>query len=156
MAWDSVKIPMKWIDEITKVYDQYFKDSFDNMGLLKYHETDGPGMGALVKFKNDSFKVQILNDRGILETEISSLFGGEQFRGLEMFNSLLRLQQSDNNISQQEKRKILGTRIDYSGQRNFLVDNQASLTELLNKENYERTLKRIDALGQEKIDLQFK
>ena len=147
---------MKWIDEITKVYDQYFKDSFDKMGLLKYQEIDGPGMGALIKFKNDSFKIQILNDGGILETEISSLFGDEQFRGLEMFSSLIRLQQLDNNVNQQEKRKILGTRIDYSGQRDFLLDSQSVLAELLNKENYERTLKRIDILGQERFDLQFK
>ncbi len=147
---------MKWIDEITKVYDQYFKDSFDKLGLLKYQEMDGPGMGALIKFKNDSFKIQILNDRGILETEISSLYGDEQFRGLEMFSSLLRLEQLDKNANQQEKRKILGTRIDYSGQRDFIVDNQAVLTELLNKENYERTLKRIDGLGQERFDLLFK
>ena len=142
---------MKWIDDIIKVYDQYFKDSFDKLGLLKYQEMDGPGMGALIKFKNKSFKIQILNDRGILETEISSVFGDEQFRGLEMFNSLLRLQQLDNKVSQQEKRKILRTRIDYAGQRDFLMDNQATLTELLNKDNYERTLKKIDALGQEKI-----
>jgi hypothetical protein len=147
---------MKWIDEIIKVYDQFFKDSFDKLGLVKYQEMDGPGMGALIKFKNNSFKIQILNDRGILETEISSLVGDEQFRGLEMFNSLLRLRQLDNNVSLQERRKILGTRIDYVGQRDFLTDNQATLIELLNKDNYERTLKEIDALGQERFDLQFK
>jgi hypothetical protein len=147
---------MKWIDEIIKVYDQFFKDSSDKLGLVKYQEMDGPGMGALIKFKNNSFKIQILNDRGILETEISSLVGDEQFRGLEMFNSLLRLRQLDNNVSLQERRKILGTRIDYAGQRDFLMDNQATLIELLNKNNYERTLKKIDALGQERFDLQFK
>lgn len=147
---------MKWIDEIIKVYGQFFKDSFDKLGLVKYQEMDGPGMGALIKFKNKSFKIQILNDRGILETEISSVFGDEQFRGLEMFNSLIRLEQLDNNASQQEKRKILGTRIDYAAQRDFLVDNQSTLAELLNKNNYERTLERIDALGQERFDLQFK
>jgi hypothetical protein len=147
---------MKWIDEIIKVYDQFLKDSFDKLGLVKYQEMDGPGMGALIKFKNNSFKIQILNDRGILETEISSLVGDEQFRGLEMFNSLLRLRQLDNNVSLQERRKILGTRIDYAGQRDFLMDNQATLIELLNKDNYERTLKEIDALGQERFDLQFK
>ena len=147
---------MKWIDEIIKVYDQFLKDSFDKLGLVKYQEMDGPGMGALIKFKNNSFKIQILNDRGILVTEISSLVGDEQFRGLEMFNSLLRLRQLDNNVSLQERRKILGTRIDYAGQRDFLMDNQATLIELLNKDNYERTLKEIDALGQERFDLQFK
>jgi hypothetical protein len=147
---------MKWMDEIIKVYDQYFKDLFLKLGLVKYQEMDGPGMGALIKFKNNSFKIQILNDRGILETEISSVFGEEQFRGLELYYSLLRLQELNNNVCIQERRKILGTRIDYAGQRDFLVNNQATLIELLSKDNYEQTLKKIDALGQERFDLQFK
>jgi len=102
---------MPWIDEINKAYNEYFKDSFDELGLLRYEEMDGAGMGALIKFKNDSFKLQILNDRGILETEISSLYGDEQFRGIELFNSFLQLE-TVKNISEQDKRKILSTRVD--------------------------------------------
>jgi hypothetical protein len=147
---------MNWIDEITKVYSQYFKGSFDKLGLLKYEEVEGQGMGALIKFKNHLFRVQILNDRGILETEISSLFGAEQFRGIEMFSSFLSLQQLDNKVNQQERSRILCTRLDYSGQRDFLVNNDSVLAEIRNKENYIETLKRIDALGQERFDLQFR
>ena len=147
---------MKWIDDISKIFDQYFKDSFDKMGLLKYEQMEGPGMGALIKFKNDSFKIQIRNDRGILETEIAPLFGDEQFRGLEIYSSLIRLHQLDNKVDKLERRKILGRRIDHAGQRDFLVDNQVKLTKLLNRENYERTLQQIDGLGQGRFDLQFK
>ena len=146
---------MKWVDEIAKVYDQYFRESFHQLGLLKYQEMDGPGMGALMKFKNDSFRIQILNDREILETEISSLFGDEQFRGLELFSSFLQLQQVGNSVNYYKKRRILRTKIDFSGQRGFLLDNHVALAELLNKKNYEQTLKRIDELGRERFDMQF-
>ena len=143
---------MKWIDEVTKVYQQYFKESLDKLGFLKYEEMDGHGMGALIKLKNNSFKVQILNDRGILETDISSLFGHEQFIGVSLFNSFIRLCQLDSDMSQLERRKILGTILDYSGQRDFLVANHATLAELLSEENYRQTLKRIEAIGRERFE----
>lgn len=146
---------MTWIDDIRKVHNEYFSDSFDKLGLVKYEEMDGPGMGALIKFKNDSFRLQIVNDKGLLETEISPLYGDEEFRGLEMFNSLLQLG-TKKDVSESEKRKILGTRLDYVGQRNFLLDNSEQLKVLLEKKNYKDTLKRIDTSGQERFGLLFK
>ena len=141
---------MTWIDDINKVHTEYFKDSFDKLGLVKYEEIDGPGMGALIKFKNDSFRLQILNDRGLLEMDISSLHGEEQFRGVEMFNSFLRLE-TNKNLNESKRKIILGTRLDYVGQRDFLLGNSDQLQRLLSKKNYKDTLKRIDILGQEKF-----
>lgn len=139
---------MKWIDDLTAVYDQYFNDSFDRLGFSKYEEVDGPGMGALMKFRNDSFKIRLLNDKGIIETGLSSLFGDEQFVGLEIFASLLKLQQSDGNFGRQEIRKILGTRMGFAEQRDFTVQHHVVLAELLNQENHGQTLKTIGALVQ--------
>ena len=144
---------MKWIDEVNQVYEQHFKDSFDRLGLLKYEQMEGPGMGALIKFKNSSFKVQILNDRGILETNIASLIEPEQFIDVSLLSSFIRLQQLDKNKSQLERRKILGTVLDYPGQRDFLLDNHATLADMLSKENYGQTLKEILAIGRERFDL---
>jgi hypothetical protein len=141
---------MTWIDDIKKVYSEFFRDSFAQLGLIKYEEMDGPGMGALIKFKNDSFRLQIINDRGLLEMDISPLDGDEQFRGIELFNSFLQLE-TNKNLSDLEKKKILGTRLDYVGQGNFLLNNVHRLKKLLDKKNYKETLKRIDALGQERF-----
>lgn len=80
-----------------------------------------PGYGALIKFKNDFFRLQIINDRGLLEIDISSLHGVEQFRGIEIFNALLLLEEN-NNVSESERKKILGTRLDYTGQSDFLLE----------------------------------
>jgi hypothetical protein len=112
-------------------------------------------MGALIKFKNDSFRLQIINDRGLLEMDISPLHGDEEFRGVEMLNSLLQLE-TYKNVSESAKKKILGTRLDYVGQRNFLLDNSERLKDLLDKKNYKDTLKRIDTIGQERFSLLFK
>ncbi len=146
---------MTWIDDIKKIYSEYFKDSFDKLGLKKYEEMDGHGMGALIKFKNDSFRLQIINDRGILEMDISPSYGDEQFRGIEMFNSLLDLE-SKKMLSELERKEILGTRLDYVRQASFLLVNADRLKDLLDKKNYKDTLKRIDILGQERFGFQFK
>ncbi|MBX2956289.1 MAG: hypothetical protein KF846_09040 [Cyclobacteriaceae bacterium] len=146
---------MTWIDDIRRVYGEYFKDAFDKLGLKKYEEMDGPGMGALVKFKNDSFRLQIINDKGLLEMDISPSHGDEQFRGIEMFNSFLQLG-TNNKLSELERKIILGTRLDYAGQANFLLANADRLKYLLDNKNYKDTLKRIDALGQERLRFQFK
>lgn len=146
---------MTWIDDIRKVYAEYFKDTFDKLGLKKYEEMDGPGTGALIKFKNDSFRLQIINDRGLLEMNISPLHGDEQFRGIEMFNSFLQLG-TNKKLSELERKIIIGTRLDYAGQVNFLLDNAEQLKDLLDKKNYKDALKRIDALGQERFRFQFK
>lgn len=142
--------PMELLDEVKKVYDEYFKEAFDQLGLLKYEEYKNE-MGALIKFKNTSFRVLIAIDRGVSEIDISRLFGYEQFIPLEFFNSLLRLQRLDNKASQEERRQILGTRLDYSGQRDFLLDNHSTLSELLSKANYRQTLERIEAIGRERF-----
>jgi hypothetical protein len=145
---------MTWIDDIRKAVDEYFKDAFDKLGLKKYEEMNGPGMGALIKFKNDSFRVQIINDKGLLDMDISPLHKDEQFWGIEMFNSFLQLE-TTKNLSELERKKILGTRLDYAGQASFLLDNADRLKELLDKKNYKETLKRINALGQERFGFQF-
>jgi hypothetical protein len=136
---------MKYIDEIEKVYGNFFQDSFDKLGLMKYEERDGPGTGASMKFKNDFFRLQILNDRGLLEMGILPLHGSERFVGIEILNSLILLETNES-LSVSERKKILGTRLSYVQQGKFLLDNSDRLKTLLDKNSYRDTLKRIDVL----------
>ncbi len=138
---------MTTTDYIEKVYLEYFKDTFDKLGLDKYESSKGTGSSGWFKFKNKAFKVQLLDDRGLIETDISPLFGQEEFRGLEKYNSLLTLKNSKN-INESERRKILGTRLDFKDQARFLADHFDKLREILNKDNYRTTLKDIESLGQ--------
>jgi hypothetical protein len=147
---------MTWIDELEKIYNEYFKETFDKLGLLRYYEIDGPGMGAHIKFKNDSFRVRLVNDRGIINTEISPLFGNEDFNNIEIFNSFFILPNSTSGFSETEKRKILRTRLDYNSHRTFLIEYSEKLKNILDKNNYYDTLKRIEILGTERFNLSFK
>jgi hypothetical protein len=138
------------IDNIENIYLEYFKETFDTLGLDKYESSNYPGRGGCIKFKNKAFRLQLLGDRGLIETDISPLHGEEQFMGIETYNSFFKLRDSKNKITETEKRKILRTRLDYNSQATFLTDNFDQLKELLTKGNYKRTLREIENVGQEK------
>ena len=139
------------IGDIEKIYLQYYKETFDSLGLEKYESSNKLGRGRWIKFKNNAFRIQLLDDRGLTETDISPLYGQEQFRGIEMYNSLLTLKIFSGRMSDSEKRKILGTRLDYNSQVTFLTDNFDNLKNLLSKDNYKATLTEIENVGQERF-----
>jgi hypothetical protein len=138
------------IDNIENIYLEYFKQTFDTLGLNKYERSNYPGRGGCIKFKNKAFRLQLLGDRGIIESDISPLHGDEQFMGIEKYNSLLKLRDSKNKITETEKRIILRTRLDYNSQATFLADNFDQLKELLTKSNYKRTLREIENVWDKK------
>jgi hypothetical protein len=124
---------------------KYFQSTLDTLRLEKYDDLVFRG-ASCVKFKNAFFRLQLLNDRGISEAGISSLFGEEQFRGIEMYKSLLTLEKSPN-LSKREARKIIGTRLDFESQCKFLLENIGWLHVVLNEINYQGTLQKIDTVG---------
>ncbi len=136
------------MDNLEKIYKDYFKDTFDKLGLGIYETSKGQ-----IKFKNSEFRLQLLDDRGLIETDLSPLHGQEIFRGIESYNSLLTLKRQSK-LNEIEKRKILGTRLDYYAQVKFLSDNSETLKILLDKENYQKTLKEIENIGQERNSYQ--
>lgn len=146
---------MKCIDDIEKVFSEYFKEAFDRLGLKRYEQMDGQEMGALIKFKNDFFKLQLVNDRGLIEADLSPLYGDELFIGIELYNSLVTLSKSSDILSKFERRKILGTKFDYKSQATFLLDNVEKLKSSLDKKHYKDTLGQIDNLGRERFSLTF-
>ena len=68
-----------------------------------------------------------------------------------MYNSLLPLKNSSDKMSDSEKRKILGTRLDYNSQVTFLADNFDNLKNVLSKDNYKATLREIGKVEQERL-----
>ena len=143
----STPIKMTRIEELENIYQRYFKDTFDKLGLVKYEESDHKMTAGVMRFKNDHFRIQLLNHHGVYETDLSNSFENGQFLAIEMFNSLLLLE-ADKNLSESEKRKILGRRLDFEGQSNFLIDNSEKIKMLLNKENYKDTFDRINEIFQ--------
>ena len=136
---------MTTTDNLDEIYLLYFKETFDKLGLEVYESSKGQ-----IKFKNQVLRLQLLGDRGLVETDISPLHGKEQFMGIEMYNSLLTLRDYKNKLTETEKRRILGTRLDFNSQAAFLAKNFDRLRTLLDKDNYKETLRDIGNVGQER------
>lgn len=87
------------MNNLEKIYKDYFKDTFDKLGLGIYETSNGQ-----IKFKNSKFRLQLLDDRGLIETGLSPLHGQEIFRGIESYNSLLTLKRQTK-LNDLEKKK---------------------------------------------------
>jgi hypothetical protein len=135
---------MTTTDNLDRIYLHYFKETFEKLRLEVYESSK-----EQIKFKNQVFRLQLLGDRGLVETEISPLHDEEQFMGIEMYNSLLTLRDYKNKLTETEKRRILGTRLDFSSQAAFLANNFDRLRTLLDKDNYKETLRDIGNVRQE-------
>jgi hypothetical protein len=139
---------------IESIYLEFFKKTFDKLGLERYDQFDWGG-GGWVKFKNTSFRIQLSSDRGLVETDLSPLVGEENFAGIETYDSLLTLEKSPSTLPESEKRKILGTRLDFHDQCKFLVDNSDWIRMALNRHNYGTTLIEIEKVGLAKSSLKI-
>ncbi len=136
---------MTSINELERVYSKFFKDAFEKLKLIRYETYDSKN-GSWIKFKNDSFRVQLIDDR-LIETDLSRLFGSEQFIGIESFNAVIRLNSAPSNLNESEKRKIIGQRLDYLSQAEFLIKSYNEIKRMLTQDNYEKTLNDINSLG---------
>jgi hypothetical protein len=121
---------MTWIELLEKANQDFYKDSFNKIDLSRYKEGNEPGKGSAFKYKNNFFRVQIFSDGKEIEAQISPLFGEEQFRGIDKYNALINSN---------------GAKLDHKAQAAFLVNNFEKLKTLLDKNNYQETLKKVDS-----------
>ena len=145
---------MTMLEDLDKAIEKYFKEiimTFD----FKLYEDYSKGMGALKKYKNDSLKIQVLNDRGIINLGISPLFDDEDFRDAEIVNCLIILKNSSELPGKRERDKILNKRLGLVEQASVIKDNWSLLSKLFDKENYKQTISDIDNLGLERSQLLF-
>jgi len=133
---------------IEQIYVEYFKDTFDNLGLKRHAEDKWS-----IEFKNESFRVQLLDDRGLIELGIGPNFDNASFINVELCNALVTFLKFPDELNASERRKILRTRLDFKAQALFIVDNFERLNEMLSTSNYLITFDQINTLR--KIDSPF-
>ncbi|MFC5272085.1 hypothetical protein [Adhaeribacter terreus] len=112
-------------------------------------------MGALLSFKNDSLKLQLVNDKSLLNLNISAS-NEENFFDADLVNSLLLLEKDENlKIGQFAKRQIIMKRLDLEEQAALIRDNWERLILLFNHQNINSTKIRLDKLGIERAEITF-
>lgn len=144
---------MSFLEDLNIAIEKYFSDLLESNNFEVYEEFS-QGMGALKKFENEYIKIQIVNDRGLINLDISLKYGDENFRDVELINSMLKMDAlSNNKIGKWEKNKILHQRMDLKSQSNFMINNRNTLIKIFDRKNYKKTIKLIDKIGLERSNL---
>lgn len=144
---------MSFLEDLNIAIEKYFSDLLKSNNFEKYEEFS-QGMGALKKFENEFIKIQILNDKGLINLDISPKYGDENFRDVELINSMLNLDAlSNNKIGKWEKNKILHQNLDLKSQSNFITNNRDTLNKIFDRKNYKKTIILIDKIGLERSNL---
>lgn len=114
------------------------------------------GMGGIYRFKNNWLNFEIVNDRGIIETRISSIFS-DTFYDFDILNAYLKR----NNKTKIEIEKPTFGKSDLSKRMNLEQESrlfESNLTEiktLFNKLNYKQTELELNVIGNERAKLLF-
>ncbi len=120
---------------------------------FEIYETYNQGMGALIKLKNKDLKIQLLNDRGIINFEIGSIYGKELFFDSELIASMIRLDQTDQeNLSRLRRKQIINNRLGLDQQVELLKTDYLTLKEIFSEPNYKRTIKKLNKIGAERFE----
>jgi len=145
---------MTFLEELDIVIEKYISHIIENYNFVLY-ETNDKGMGALRKYKNDSLKIQVLNDRGIINLNVSSVFDKEDFTDTEIVNSMIELENlSTVIIGKWEREKILNKRLELKEQANLINKNWELLKRYFDEKNYKNTMKQLEIIGIERTKIQ--
>jgi len=112
------------------------------------------GMGGIYRFKNSWLNFEIVNDRGIIETRISSIFS-DTFYDFDILNVYLKR----NNKIEIEKPKFgkpdLSKRMNLEQESRFFESNLTEIKTLFNKLNYKQTELELNVIANERAKLLF-
>ena len=112
------------------------------------------GMGGIYRFKNSWLNFEIVNDRGIIETRICSIFS-DTFYDFDILDVYLKR----NNKIEIEKPKFgksdLSKRMNLEQESRLFESNLTEIKTLFNKLNYKQTEFELNIIGNERAKLLF-
>ena len=117
-------------------------------------ESDISGMGGIYRYKNSWLNFDIINDRGIIETRISSL-KSENFYDFDLINAYLNRR----NNTELEKPKFgksdLSKRLNLEQESELFENSLTELKTMFNELNYKQTEYELNKIGNERAKLLF-
>ena len=142
-------------DYLDKCIDKYYSHI-----ITKYNfqivDTYFNGLGALYEFKCSSFKLKIVNDKGLVNGEIAPLYRSDTYKDIDAYNSLIQIKQNANLESNKwEMKMILTKTLSCQEEADFIDSKYQVISELLSIDNYVSTLGEIDNLQRKRFDYLF-
>ena len=133
--------------------NKYYIDILNNNGF-ELTESNISGMGGIYRFKNSWLNFAIVNDRGIIETRISSLYSQKSY-DFHLINAYLNRK----NKSEIEKPKFgkfdLLKRLNLEQESELFKNNLTELKSMFNELNYKQTESELNKIGNERAKLLF-
>ena len=133
--------------------NKYYIDILNNSGF-ELTESNISRMGGIYRFKNSWLNFDIVNDRGIIETRISSLYS-ENFYDFDLINAYLNRR----NKSVMEKTKFgksdLSKRLNLEQESELFENNLTEIKSMFNELNYKQTELELNKIGNDRAKLLF-
>lgn len=127
-----------------------------NKNEFELTETNFSGLGGIYQFKNSWLNFEIINDRGIIETRVSSTFSNTYY-DFDIINAHLnRRNKTEKEIEKQKFGKSdLSKRMNLEQESNLFENNISEIKTIFNKLNYKQTELELNAIGTERAKLLF-
>jgi hypothetical protein len=134
--------------------NKYYIEILNNNGF-KLTESNFSGMGGIYRFKNSWLNFDIVNDRGIIETWISSLYS-KNFYDFDLIYAYL----SRRNKTELEKPKFgesdLSKRLNLEQESELFKNSLPELKTMFNKLNYKQIGSELNKIGSERAKLMLR
>lgn len=108
---------------------------------------------AIYTYRNDTIKLNLINDKGKVNCNIASVYGKDDFYDLDVLKILIKTKSEDLN---EETLKYYLTRSMTPSEEVKLLDNKMALIgELFDKNNFEKTQKELGKIGWKRAEFLF-
>jgi len=135
-------------------YLDYCVDKYFHQILEKYKfklvEKRVSGPSALYLFVNEGLKLQFINEKGVLETQIASVYSHSDFWDLDLLNVLIQHKDLMNLRSIKSIK-----RLSLSDEAELLNLNMGVVQTLFSKEHYHQTEKSLIEIGNRRSEIMF-
>ncbi|AXY77381.1 hypothetical protein D3H65_26870 [Paraflavitalea soli] len=142
----------EYLDECIKLY--YSKV----IGKFHFHlvETLSEGPGILYTYQNDSFKIRIVNDRGLINGELASLYDPDQYFDIYLFFAHIRLTvYPEQATNAWDKKMILSRTLSCEEETAVIDDHYSIVSTLLSGDRYASTIEAMNILTREHDSLLY-
>ena len=143
---------MNYKETLDKDFNEHLANVASEQGFEVYEQYSDETGGALIKLRNDQLRIELINDRGIVNLNISPLIGKENFIDAELLNSYLTLQEETEQLTKWSRKKIVNKRIGLDEQVNLLTTKRTNLELIFSKKQLKKTLKELQQLGEERFN----
>jgi len=111
------------------------------------------GLGALYTYQNEYLKLQIVNDRGVVNGYVASLNETERFVDIDILFALIKLSESVGKLLGAWDRKMIVSKTLSCEEQASVVDKYyTSFVDLLTEKNYGETLQSLEKLFKERFN----